>query len=294
MAGDWIKMRGTLITNPKVIRMARFLAESRQFMEWFTRGTGVTVGENVYELCDVTVVTRVTVGSLLGVWAAVNECANQDGFLKGITLFEVDEMAGVPGFGDAMALVGWIENLDGGIVFVNFSEHNTVGKERSTSAKTGAERTKEWREKKKKGGVTGDVTVTSQRDHREEKIREDSKQPPLSPQGEKRAAVCLKTFLDECTEKQERPLRDYQPLWLYVESVGLDTDMVALAWAEFRRQMLPGGVSATKRQADWRKTFRNYVEKNYLKLWAIDPEGKFFLTTAGKTAQKMQDALEPA
>lgn len=293
MAGDWIKMRSGLLTNPKVIRMARFLSENKEFMDWFTHGGDHMCDKTVYELCDATVVTRVTVGSLLGVWAAANECANQVGFLKGMSLLEVDQMAGVPGFGDAMALVGWVDESTDGLIFANFSEHNTVGRERSSSAKTGAERTKDWRESKKLKAVTGDVTVTSPSDRREEKRREDSK-PPLSPSGEKRPATCLKTFIDECTEKNERPVRDYQPLWLYAESIGLDRDMVALAWAEFCRQMLPGGVNASKRQADWRKTFRNYVEKNYLKLWAIDPDGKFFLTTAGKTAQKMQDSKEAA
>jgi hypothetical protein len=77
MAGDWIKMRSGLIANPKVIRMARFLAENRYFMEWFTRGTKRDCDASVYELCDVQVITRLTVGSLLGVWAAANECANQ-------------------------------------------------------------------------------------------------------------------------------------------------------------------------------------------------------------------------
>jgi len=176
MAGDWIKMRTGLLTNPKVIRMARLLAANKFFMDWWTRGTSVSCDETVYELCDVTVVTRVTVGSLLSVWASVNECAGADGFVKGITLFEVDEMAGVPGFGDAMEAIGWVEETDEGLVFPNFSEHNTTGKERSSSAKTGAQRTKEWRERNKAVTRHRDVAVTSQSDHREEKRREESKE----------------------------------------------------------------------------------------------------------------------
>lgn len=170
---DWIKMRSALLTNPKVIRMARLLAEDRFFMNWWTRGTKLECETSVYEICDVTVVTRVTVGSLLSVWAAVNDCASQDGFVKGITLFEVDEMAGVPGFGNAMETVGWVEETEQGLVFPNFHEHNTVGKERSSGAKTGAQRTREWRERKATVTDGSDVTVTSQRDHREEKNREE-------------------------------------------------------------------------------------------------------------------------
>lgn len=179
-------MRSGLLTNPKVIRMARFLAADRCFMDWWTRGTNKTCDESVYELCDVTVVTRVTVGSLLSVWAAANEAASKGGKVRGVSFFEVDEMAGVPSFGKAMALVGWINELEDGIEFVNFDEHNTIGKDRSSGAKTGAQRTKEYRDRKRAESdenVTrhGDVTVTSQRDHREEKRREEEIHPKSLP-----------------------------------------------------------------------------------------------------------------
>lgn len=186
MSTNWIKMRSSLLTNPKVIRMARHLASDRHFMDWWTRGTNKSCDEIVYEICDVTVVTRVVVGSLLSVWGSANECANSDGRVTGITLFEVDEMAGVPSFGKAMEVVGWAVEDDNGIRFPNFNEHNTVGKERSTGAKTGAERTKEYRDRKRADQATnGDasqepshgVTVTSQSDHREDKRREEKEQP---------------------------------------------------------------------------------------------------------------------
>jgi uncharacterized phage protein (TIGR02220 family) len=185
---DWIKMRSGLLTNPKVIRMSRILASNRAFMGWWLRGTNkVTCDETVYEICDVTVVTRVTVASLLSVWSAVNDASQEDGFVTGITLIDVDEMAGVHGFGDAMLAVGWLQITDDGILFPNFDEHNTVGKarqdKRSSGAKTSAQRTKEWRERKKQleldvtrdETTSRDVSVTSQRDHREEKNREEKK-----------------------------------------------------------------------------------------------------------------------
>lgn len=180
MSGDWIKMRSGLLTNPKVIRMSRLLAADRNFMAWWTRGSGASCKEIVYEICDVTVVTRVTVASLLPVWSAVNDVAGPDGTVKGVTLRDVDEMAGVPGFGAAMAAIGWARETKEGVVFPNFSEHNSVAKERSTGALTGAERTKAWRARQKRNvtsDVNSDVTVTSQRDHREEK----NNIPPISP-----------------------------------------------------------------------------------------------------------------
>lgn len=114
------------------------------------------------------------------------------------------------------------------------------------------------------------------------------------PAREKLPSVALQTFLDACTEKGERPLRDYKPLWAYTEAAGLSQDFVALAWVEFRRRFLPGGTGEAKRYKDWRQAFRKYVEGNYLKLWAIDGNGAYFLTTLGKQAQKIHESKEAA
>ncbi len=104
----------------------------------------------------------------------------------------------------------------------------------------------------------------------------------------------LQTFIDDCKAKGERPLRDYTPLWAYTAGAGLDADMVALAWAEFCRRFLPGGTQPGKLQKDWRATFRKYVENNYFKLWAIDRDGQYFLTSNGKQAAKFQEQREAA
>lgn len=116
----------------------------------------------------------------------------------------------------------------------------------------------------------------------------------LAPTERKPGAIVLKTFLDACATAGERPLRDYAPLWLYAEKAGLPQDFTALAWVEFRRRFLPGGTGATKRYKDWRGAFRKYVEGNYLKLWAIDANGQYFLTTQGKAAQKIHESNEAA
>jgi hypothetical protein len=261
MAGEWLKFEANTPEKPEVFAMT------------------VALGWDDPDL---------TVGKLLKVWRWFDQ-QTIDGNAPSVTLSLLDRISGVTGFAQSMCNVGWLLVVDGGLRLPNFSRHNgKTAKDRALTAKRVAKH-KGNGEANAKGNAAGVSSALP----KEEKRREDSK-PPLSPDGGKRPAICLRTFLDACEAAKERPVRDYQPLWLYVESVGLDTDMVALAWAEFCRQMLPGGVNASKRQADWRKTFRNYVEKNYLKLWAIDPEGKFFLTTAGKTAQKMQDSKEPA
>lgn len=111
---------------------------------------------------------------------------------------------------------------------------------------------------------------------------------------EKAKAIALQTFLDGCKERQERPVRDYAPLWQYAQGAGLPKDFVALAWVEFCRRFLPGGTAEKKRYIDWRIIFRKYVEGNYLRLWIIDPNEQYVLTTAGKTAQKIHESKEAA
>lgn len=124
-----------------------------------------------------------------------------------------------------------------------------------------------------------------------------SPKPPgggLPPAERKPGAIALQTFLDACTQNGERPLRDYAPLWRYAEGAGLPQDFIALAWVEFCRRFRPGGTGDTKRYKDWRQAFRKYVEGNYLKLWAIDGNGAYFLTTLGKQAQKIFESREAA
>jgi len=188
LADSWIKMRASLLTNPKVIRTARALLQAPVFRDWFgitlrhdcvtDRHVGVTerhdssvtnVGANVTDrhaqrhAIDVTIVTRIVVGASLPLWSQANECAGEDGLLEGATLFEIDTMSGVPGLGHAMESVGWIEVLpnDEGVRFINFNEHNTVGKERSTGAKTAAQRQADRRRRLKEQAAentSGNVT----------------------------------------------------------------------------------------------------------------------------------------
>jgi len=186
---DWIKMRSSLLTNPKVIRMARVLLADQRFLAWLCpcRDASVTRDETVTDR-HVPVVTRIVVGGLLASWSAVNDTAARDGVVRHASSRDIDESAGIPGFGKALIAVDWLEELpdEDGVRFVNFEEHNSPQKERSLTAKTAAERQAEYRARKKaeadasrksdeSSDVTRDITgdVTSNR--REEESREEKK-----------------------------------------------------------------------------------------------------------------------
>lgn len=197
MAGDWIKMRTNIRRHPKVIAMSRHLARNRDFINWWSNPMNVTCRDSVTEIVTFEIVTRVTVSGLLELWGAINTVAKGDLHIPYMAITDLDDITGIPGFGDAMGAVGWVSDISEdsaqGLVFPNFSEFNKPESERKP-AKTDAERAKEYRDRKKESSVTDqhkNVTKKSDESHGKsrdiEKRREDIKdkdKPPLPPKGE--------------------------------------------------------------------------------------------------------------
>ena len=80
MAGDWIKMRKTLPTDPRIVRMMSALKADR-----FR-----------------------TLGGVLSAWCLFDD-QTEDGQLSGYTPEVFDEVIGFPGLARAMESVGWLE-----------------------------------------------------------------------------------------------------------------------------------------------------------------------------------------
>ena len=171
MAGDWIKMRPALLSSPKVNGIARFLEDNQGVARALSTGPSASMNEIVTR----NVMRYVTVSSLLCVWGAANEHTS-DGVFHNADLSDLDDIAGIPGFGEAMESVGWAisDPSESTVTLPNFEEYNTCGKSR------GAERQKRYRDRQKaqKSDVTRDVTPL----HREEKRREESKTTAQSGQ----------------------------------------------------------------------------------------------------------------
>ncbi|UNK43441.1 hypothetical protein MNO14_04985 [Luteimonas sp. S4-F44] len=92
---DWIKMRGNLWDDPRVSA-----------------------------ICDVADSTEAAViGALYWLWASADQ-HTEDGELPGLSLRQIDRKTGLPGFGEAMVQVGWLEPTEGGVRIVRFEEHN--------------------------------------------------------------------------------------------------------------------------------------------------------------------------
>lgn len=101
MAGDWIKMRGNLWDDPRV--------------------SG---------LCDQTGAQEAAIiGGLYWLWTTADQ-HTEDGVLPGMTLRAIDRKTGIESFGQALISIGWINELDDGILIVRFDEHNGTSAKR--------------------------------------------------------------------------------------------------------------------------------------------------------------------
>lgn len=189
MAGEWIKMRTGLLTSPKVNGIARML-ESNSAV---SRVLSISHNRDMREIVTRSVMRHVTVSSLLVIWGAANE-HTKDGVFENADLADINDMAGIPFFAEAMQSVGWLEYDEENhcVILPNFNEYNTSEAYRSATAKSSAQRQKEYRDRKKQqNSVTSDVTrdvtnsVTSDvtRNRRVEESREDitTTTTPLSP-----------------------------------------------------------------------------------------------------------------
>lgn len=107
---------------------------------------------------------------------------------------------------------------------------------------------------------------------------------PIAPKGA--PTISLKTFIENCKANGETAISGYQSLWDYTEKTGIPKEWVVLAWRSFYRRHSDSG----KRYKDWRKTFRNCVEGNWLKLWHFDATGQCLMTSNGFAEQKHSNA----
>lgn len=192
MAGDWIKMRPSLVSDHRVVVMADHLAANEAFMLWLTDPVQQDCTHAYrYVTRDVTVALCVT--GLMRVWGAVSETAvrrDDDAVMVNASIEALDYIGGCRGFGEAMECIGWVEvveHVDGttDLRFPNFLKDNTLKRERSEPA----ERQRRYRERQAQRGGTktedaggalrnGDATRVTKR-------REEKTNTPPTPQGAK-------------------------------------------------------------------------------------------------------------
>ena len=151
---NWIKVNSNLRTSPKLVTVAARLS-----------------------------VTPVTaLGAICTAWMLADEHAGESGLLKHINLQTLDTMIGVDGLAEAMAFVGWLEETEDGVQFVDYQEHN------GSTAKTRA-LAQRRQSRKRHAPVTleRDNTVTRIEENRIDKNNHIQQETPAGDVG-----VCVK------------------------------------------------------------------------------------------------------
>lgn len=180
MAGDWIQMRVLLPSDPKTIAMADRLSTAREFMHWLTDPVRATCKECAYEHVTPYVTQCVTVTGLLRVWGVARDRGKRDGErdirLSFCSLATLDDISGVPGFGDAMAYVGWAIEGDNCVIFPNLGVDTKTAEEGKEEHKRKLARERKRRQRERDGERDID-NVTGRDLSRQEKSIEEKKVP---------------------------------------------------------------------------------------------------------------------
>jgi hypothetical protein len=263
MACDWIKMRTDLYRDPKVCLIAEILdSGDGQLARYVNQNTG----------CDMSVTRNVTrnatVGALVTVWGVMRLRGKRNGddlVCQMATIEVLDDIADLPGFGSAMASVGWVVETETGVTFPRFFEDYNVDPAEKTPS-SAAERQRRYRDRLKQalaasqGGVTRDDSVDCvsnvTRDvtlrSREEKRREEKEDK--------------KTSSSASPNRRQNRLEDppgFVEFWsAYPRSSGRKD--AAKAWAKLApdaamQKIIMAAVAKQTQSDDWRSDGGKYI-----------------------------------
>jgi len=89
-------------------------------------------------------------------------------------------------------------------------------------------------------------------------------------------AKTITEWLDDCKANGVQAIGPDDPIRQWADDAGIPDSMMRLAWLVFVDRW-----KAKKSQKDWPAVFRNAIRDNWLKLWYVDGDNQYRLTTAG-------------
>ena len=202
---DWIKMRVDLYRDPKVIVMAdTLMANDGELARYVNQNKqrDMTVTRNVMR--------NVTVGALVSIWGVARKQGKRIDdalMLTDCSVSVLDDIAELPGIGEAMEAAGWVAQTEDGLLFPRFfEEHNTDYEEQKAK-----NRERQARYRAKKQAENSNVTVTLRNAPEREKSK--SINTPIVPKGTNAAfdefwqSVHLKTGKEAARRAWERAVK---------------------------------------------------------------------------------------
>ena len=177
MAGDWVKMRSALLANPKVHGIARAIGANPDASVALTTG----YAGPPQDVLSRNALRHVTVTALLVAWSSANEHAS-NGVMKFCDLSDIDQIAGLPGLGEAMASVGWAAYDPGenAVILPNFGKWNTSAKDRTNAERQHRHRQRNAVTVTERNAVT--VTPEKRRGEKSKKEKPAAQVPTSKPQ----------------------------------------------------------------------------------------------------------------
>ena len=122
-----------------------------------------------------------------------------------------------------------------------------------------------------KAGVTETVTT-------KDKPTKDNKQKKAP-----RLEISFENWIQQCKQEGKQPIPDSDPVFDYVDRVGIPEAFLRLQWNEFKeRYTLPGA----RNYKSWPLVFLKSVKGNWFKIWYANNEGHYSLTTVGQQASR--------
>ena len=97
----------------------------------------------------------------------------------------------------------------------------------------------------------------------------------------KTTPISLPAWLKDCEVTGVDPIPENDPVFEFAEDAGIPLELISLAWSEFKVRHGDG----SKRQKDWRATFRNAVRGNWYRIWFVGNDGQVQITSQGRTLQ---------
>lgn len=90
--------------------------------------------------------------------------------------------------------------------------------------------------------------------------------------------ITLHEYLKQCKENKVNPIKDNDTIFDYADSIKLSMDFLYLAWDVFKDKY----INENKKYKDWASVYRKAVKDNWFKLWYLNSNNVFELTTVGK------------
>ena len=116
--------------------------------------------------------------------------------------------------------------------------------------------------------------------------------PTQKPEKPKREQTTLAVYLAACKASRAKPIPDDHHAKQWANDAGISTEMLQIAWVQFRDRYTTDEKAKGKRYKDWPGHFANAIKSNWFKLWFMGDDGRPAWTSTGLTHKAALDTKQ--